>query len=1117
MMKKQILLFYVLLCGIIYGQSTNRYAPVTYPTSPDVTKIQTYGQVPVTPYSGLANVSIPIYTIKEGDFEFPISLNYNTRGIKVKEEATRVGLGWSLGFPGLISRSMIGQDDFIGNPTSSAVGSVNANGKYFNARANNGSLVPDFTGYMHGPQSQLKLGLDTRIMPTDYKLDEYTNNSYYTRENIDFQPDNFSYSIPKFSGKFIFARNKKPILEKLEDNLKIEVLDSLDYLGQATMKKMKIIDKEGTTYTFDDFERYHYTGLFPTYIDNAWYVSKIKTRTGNEIKFTYDILETVPSYNLYDYAGMPVSLYNDCGGLNGLSPCGTFPFGESKTYEGLQYFKSKLVKKIQFPQGIIEFEYENREDIYQDKKISKIFIKDNKNALIQTIKLNYEYFVANYNSVLTDLGEWQQNMNGFAERQKYLNNRLKLTSVQILDRENNLISSQNFEYFDQNVPAKNSTAVDLWGYFNGVNNNPHLFPDFDLTVPNSSGNSIVTYYTGTETTVHIPGSNRNVNPSVTNSMLLKKIIYPTKGSSEFIYESNTYDPVTSFQNDLSASKISFFMNSTNSYNYAGGLRIKSIINRDNEGGVYATDYSYHDENNPNKSWGYLTERPNLFDLRKRSNGVPGSQFYDPADINGMNAYILIRNHALYDDNFIGYKKVTETQQNNGNIIKKEYEYNVAPTLVYSHVFAFGRGLEAPTPTYTEPQYLFIKTSMRAEPFDFRPYHTEITSSQQSIRYKRDYSFHYKPFELKDERGTYNGLLLSVKNYAHENQIFKLVDSEDYAYNIYYNQKQYWGVIYGHAVHERLGSSSDWSFSFHNPLYSIVQPLYYPVVQTKGYNPGQYNLTYKAILSLYNPGPSSIVKTKFFGGQAFVTTTDYSYGNVTQPDPIGNLTSQKTTFPDNSSQTSKYSYAIEKGNQLLINRNIISLPLETINTETIGNTTETLSKIETIYPTALPTAQTGNLVLPLSVISYDVQNTASTEVIYDQYDSKGNILQYTTKDGIVTSIIWGYNSTQPIAKVTGVSYAVANALAADIISASNADIDAGTEQTLIGKLDIFRKESSLQNAQLTTYTYDPLVGVTSITPPSGIREIYKYDSANRLQNIKDVTGKLLKEFNYNYKP
>jgi YD repeat-containing protein len=57
---------------------------------------------------------------------------------------------------------------------------------------------------------------------------------------------------------------------------------------------------------------------------------------------------------------------------------------------------------------------------------------------------------------------------------------------------------------------------------------------------------------------------------------------------------------------------------------------------------------------------------------------------------------------------------------------------------------------------------------------------------------------------------------------------------------------------------------------------------------------------------------------------------------------------------------------------------------------------------------------------------------------------------------------------------------------------------------------------LADKLVTTYTYDPLIGVTSITPPSGIRESYIYDSANRLQKVIDVNGKVLKEMKYNYK-
>ncbi|WP_080778887.1 hypothetical protein [Chryseobacterium phocaeense] len=157
-------------------------------------------------------------------------------------------------------------------------------------------------------------------------------------------------------------------------------------------------------------------------------------------------------------------------------------------------------------------------------------------------------------------------------------------------------------------------------------------------------------------------------------------------------------------------------------------------------------------------------------------------------------------------------------------------------------------------------------------------------------------------------------------------------------------------------------------------------------------------------------------------------------------------------------------------------------------------------------------------------STDLTGSLATEVTYDRYDNKGNLLQYTTKDGIAVSIIWGYNQTQPIVKIEGVTYNQALALqgVANLITKSNEDIDISTQDTFISALDSFRTNNN--RFSMTTYTYDPLIGVTSITPPSGIREVYVYDTANRLKEVKqldkDAAGnpvyKIVKEYKYNYK-
>ncbi|MFP7658361.1 hypothetical protein [Chryseobacterium proteolyticum] len=260
-------------------------------------------------------------------------------------------------------------------------------------------------------------------------------------------------------------------------------------------------------------------------------------------------------------------------------------------------------------------------------------------------------------------------------------------------------------------------------------------------------------------------------------------------------------------------------------------------------------------------------------------------------------------------------------------------------------------------------------------------------------------------------------------------------------------------------------------------------------------------------------------TDYFNGNPIETKTEYFYTNPSHYQ----LNKQKITFPDASISETNYSYAHEKGNQLMINKNMVGIPIETNNTKTMGNNTKMLAKTEIIYPTVLPTTQTGNLVLPLSVNTYDVlnNNISTTEVTYNKYDSKGNIQQYTTKDGIPTSVVWGYNNTQPIAKVQGATYSqlVSLGLITAIVDASDQDAaNPANEPALITALDNFRKNSGLSAYQISTYTYDPLIGVTSITPPSGIREVYIYDTANRLKEIRQdsKTGNLVKEFKYNYK-
>ena len=95
-----------------YSQSDNSKVPNFAPVSPNVNSLLRVMDYPVSHFTGIPNISIPIYEIKVDDYVLPITLNYHSSGFKVEEEASWVGLGWSLSAGGCVSRAVKCYDDF---------------------------------------------------------------------------------------------------------------------------------------------------------------------------------------------------------------------------------------------------------------------------------------------------------------------------------------------------------------------------------------------------------------------------------------------------------------------------------------------------------------------------------------------------------------------------------------------------------------------------------------------------------------------------------------------------------------------------------------------------------------------------------------------------------------------------------------------------------------------------------------------------------------------------------------------------------------------------------------------------------------------------------------------
>ncbi|WP_312508527.1 hypothetical protein [Chryseobacterium culicis] len=218
---------------------------------------------------------------------------------------------------------------------------------------------------------------------------------------------------------------------------------------------------------------------------------------------------------------------------------------------------------------------------------------------------------------------------------------------------------------------------------------------------------------------------------------------------------------------------------------------------------------------------------------------------------------------------------------------------------------------------------------------------------------------------------------------------------------------------------------------------------------------------------------------------------------------------KNTSPDGKITETFVKYPLDLSNTRLINANMLSVPVQT---ETKVNGI-TIKKGETKYDSSI------NLT-PSSIVTFDIKNqNPVTTMIFNEYDNKGNLVQLTAKNGIPTTIIYGYYQTQPIAQIVGVTYnqvfALPSVLAA--VNASNADADnPANETTLVQALENLRKDPALQAKSVTAYAYDPFIGITQMISPDGLKISYVYDAANRLIKTLDSDGKTVKEYQYNYK-
>jgi YD repeat-containing protein len=507
----------------------------------------------------------------------------------------------------------------------------------------------------------------------------------------------------------------------------------------------------------------------------------------------------------------------------------------------------------------------------------------------------------------------------------------------------------------------------------------------------------------------------------------------------------------------------------------GGLRIKSIANYDgkNSSAVAVKRFQYEEENVLIKE-GNGTYVRGMFEADNLSDVIP-----------------ILSTSAVFDNNTGGspaitYGKITEFDTNIDNSKqngKTEYLYQ---NIMSSRLFDIS-GTSLPT-VFKSP---FYNTAHGVN------IEVPLTYLDKFAFYKNDLWNH--------------GSLLKTNTYKTgltPNSYVKIKTIEN-TYTILKQSSLPYNVVFNNFPSQAI--PGDYPHSFYLPYNQEIDfysgHFYYSVGQT---SQGKKVLT-------------TTIETDYDSNEAPTTvkTTTYGYQN-----PLHNQVT-KTEITNSKAETlrTQLSYPQDQVTtgqvtemQKLITQNKIDKPVKT---ETFVNnvqTSESMTKYEestatggALLPKEIHTSKGTVETFPFTAANRKINFTLyDTDVVNGVTVGNANVLEYSLENGTPVSIIWGYNKTQPIAKIENATYSQVISYVTNLQNISNT----GTETDLIAALNSLR--TSLPNAMVTTYTYKLLIGVSTITDPKGDTITYSYDTAGRLEFVKDAQGNLLSQNQYRYK-